>query len=109
MIDFWTSHWYFVLPLENRMKKFVTWNLLVNFLLASCMVTLAKKKDHDESAPTSRFPAAYTKVVKGGNRFEQPAYFGLMASDGIRKVDAKILYARLQAAVAANERYKALY
>lgn len=80
-------------------------------VIASCLTASAKKNEKQElkQQPATGFGLAYTRVVKGADRFEDAGYFKLMASDGIRNVDPKALYARLQAAVAANERYKALY
>jgi hypothetical protein len=101
---------------EDTMKCLVLRSVVFLLLFMSCTFLLAndkKKKDGPASAatatPATAFPAAYTKLVDGATRFENPDYFSLMASDGIKKTDAKSLYARLQAAVAANERYKALY
>jgi hypothetical protein len=92
------------------MKKFSKVTLVVILLLATCVSALAKKKESNQEVnPVTGFPAAYTKVVQGGLRFENPDYFKLMAADGITKVDGKALYSRLQAAVSANELYKALY
>jgi hypothetical protein len=94
--------------MKNQIKSTV-----IAFLLFTFTVTaVAKKKEKIEketSAPATGFPAAYTKVVEGAQRFENPDYFKLLAADGITKVDAKALYMRLQAAVNNNERYKALY
>jgi hypothetical protein len=79
--------------------------------VAFCVTAFAKDKEHQEvkQQPAAGFATAYTKVVKGAERFENANYFTLMAADGIHKVDPKTVYERLQAAVAANERYKALY
>ena len=80
-------------------------------MVAFCVTAFARDKEHREvkQQPATGFATAYTKVVKGAGRFENANYFTLMAADGIHKVDPKTLYERLQAAVAANERYKALY
>lgn len=80
-------------------------------LIAFCSTLPAQEKKSSDSKATaaSGFPAAYTKLVDGAVRFESADYFRLMAADGITKVDAKALYSRLQAAIGANERYKALY
>jgi len=90
------------------MKKQCMIGFVAILAFASCSGTFAKKKEHEEVSSIG-FPTPYTKIVKGAERFENSGYFTLMASDGIRKVDAKALYSRLQAAVAANERYKALF
>src|SRR5579859_2493215 len=84
---------------------------LVSFLLViSCIAAYAKKKEHEQVNPQAiGFGTAYGHVVEGAERFDNANYFNLMAADGLRKVDPKALYERLQAAVAANERYKALY
>jgi hypothetical protein len=95
--------------MESVMKTGGTKTLIVFILFAFCITVAAKKKDHDEAKSRAAFAAPYTKVVRGAERFENANYFSLMASDGIRKIDAKVVYARLQAAVAADERYKALY
>jgi len=57
----------------------------------------------------SAYPETFVGTISDGQRFRDPDYFKMLAADGILKVDAQALYARLQAAVAANERYKALY
>jgi hypothetical protein len=94
---------------EDVMKKSMS---LVSILMVACCVTaFAKEKERQavSQPPANGFAPAYTKVVKGAERFENANYFTLMAADGIHNVDPKVLYERLQAAVAANERYKALY
>jgi hypothetical protein len=91
------------------MKKQHLASLVAFFLFSSSIPVLANKKQPEPAKPATGFPGAYTKLVDGAGRFDNAAYFNLMASDGINKVDAKALYGRLQAAVAANERYKALY
>ena len=91
------------------MKRSV--GLVSVLMVASCLTAFAKKNEKQEvkQQQATGFGTAYTRVVKGAERFEDANYFKLMASDGIRTVDPKALYVRLQAAVAANERYKALY
>jgi hypothetical protein len=92
------------------MKKLGALSLVSFLLFTSCLTAVAKKKEKEQEVkPATGFAIPYTKVVKGADRFENAPYFTLMASDGIRKVDAKALYERLQVAVAADERYKALY
>lgn len=94
------------------MKNLSKASVVTVLLFAFSATTFAKKKENKEVAlntPSTAFPAAYTKVVQGAQRFDNPDYFKLLAADGITKADAKALYARLQAAVRANERYKALY
>ena len=91
------------------MKRSV--GLVSVLMVASCLTAFAKKNEKQEvkQQQATGFGTAYTRVVKGAERFGDANYFKLMASDGIRTVDPKALYVRLQAAVAANERYKALY
>jgi hypothetical protein len=55
------------------------------------------------------FPEAYLQGVSGAQRFRNPTYFKLLAGSGVRLVDPKTLFARMQAAAAENDRYKALY
>lgn len=55
------------------------------------------------------FPETLMHTVQAGHRFADPGYFHLMAGDGLRSVDPRALYARLQSAVQAKEKYKALY
>ena len=57
----------------------------------------------------SAYPETFVGAITDGQRFRDPGYFKMLAADGILSVDPQALYARLQAAVAANERYKALY
>jgi hypothetical protein len=57
----------------------------------------------------SAYPETFVRTITDGQRFQDPGYFGLMAANGIQSVDQRALFSRLQAAVAANERYKALY
>jgi hypothetical protein len=97
---------------EDAMKNLSKTSVVIFLLFAFSVTAFAKKKEHKEVAvhpPSTAFPAAYTKVVPGMQRFENLDYFKLMAAEGLTKVDAKALYSRLQAAVSANEGYKALY
>lgn len=84
------------------------WILAVVVMLLPGVSANAKKKVVEQTNDTA-FPEAFVRKVDGAQRFQNPAYFSLMAGSGIQSQDVKVLYARLQAAVAANERYKALY
>jgi hypothetical protein len=82
--------------------------LIVVVLLLAALSSYAKPKVKTQ-VPDSSFPTTLLQTVEGAQRFQNPDYFGLLASGGIKSVDSKALFARSQAAVRANESYKALY
>lgn len=92
------------MKLSVKLSPFVVMTLL--FL--PCISANAKKKTTHDASKIG-FPEAFIRRVEGAQRFRDPAYFNLMAASGLQLGDPKALYARLQAAAAANEHYKALY
>ncbi len=68
-----------------------------------------KKVAKPENTFVQTFPDTYLNGLDNGKRFKDPAYFKLMASDGLRGSDPKGLFQRITAAVEAGQNYKALY
>ena len=96
----------------NSTKISCALNLLRLALLAAAIplgVVRCLAAEKDRANAVAGFPETVISTLNGGQRFRDPAYFRLMAGDGLRSVDPQVLYARLQVAVHANERYKALY
>ena len=81
--------------------------------LATTMVTVSlmgagSKVKNEGDLTKAPYPETVLKRVNRAE-FRDPAYFKLMAADGIRSVDPKILFSLLSTAAQAGENYKALY
>jgi hypothetical protein len=60
-------------------------------------------------AADRQFPAAMHLALTDLGRFQNPVYFDLLAADGLRAVDPRAIFARIQAAAEKGDVYKALY
>jgi len=60
-------------------------------------------------ATDEMFPLAFAHGTPRGERFIDPNYSKWFAGSAIRTADPKALFARMQSATTASERYKALY
>lgn len=88
-----------------------TTRFLTTVILAATMVGAVgadDKKSATAVAPAT-FPATFLKTSPDLQRFADPAYFKMLAADGLRTADPKALYQRMAAASRAGETYKALY
>jgi len=88
-----------------------TTRILATVILAATMVGAAQADDRKPAtAPApATFPATFLKTSTDLQRFADPAYFKMLAADGLRTADPKALYQRIAAATKAGESYKALY
>jgi len=89
------------------MKK----NLLA-FLVVAVVSThgvRAEEKKVASTAVPATYPVTLLKAAPELGRFADPAYFKMLAADGLRSSDPKALYERIVAATRAREGYKALY
>jgi hypothetical protein len=85
---------------------------LLPLLILSCLtVSAGGKKDKNTNQDLSKAPFPDTVLAKldRGDRFRNADYFKLMAADGIKDADPKAIFARMTAAAALGENYKALY
>jgi hypothetical protein len=71
--------------------------------------THAEERKPDANTPAATFPETFLKTSPELRRFADPAYFKMLAADGIRTSDPKALFQRIAAATQAGEAYKALY
>jgi hypothetical protein len=83
--------------------------LVLGALMTTSVSHASDKKPAGPAASASGFPAAFLKTQPDLQRFADPAYYRMLAADGLREADPKALFARIAAATQANEGYKALY
>jgi len=88
-----------------------TTRILATVILAATTVGAVQADDRKPAtAPApATFPATFLKTSSDLQRFADPAYFKMLAADGLRTADPKALYPRIAAASKAGESYKALY
>jgi hypothetical protein len=68
------------------------------------------KETKTTATPTpATYPAALFKARPDLDRFHDPKYFNMVASDGLLTADSKALFERIAAATRSGEGYKALY
>ena len=85
---------------------------LVTFVVVAAVSTTAVRAEEKKGASTAApatYPVTLMKAAPELDRFADPAYFKMLASDGLRSSDPKALYERIVAATKAGEGYKALY
>jgi hypothetical protein len=87
-------------------------NNLLAFLIVAAVSTTAVRGEEKKVASTAvpaTYPVTLLKAAPELDRFADPAYFKMLAADGLRSSDPKALYDRIVAATKAREGYKALY
>jgi hypothetical protein len=89
------------------MKKSLT--LVITVVLASNLAAFPHADERKSGAVPAAYPATFLRTAPELQRFADPEYFRMLAADGLRSVDPKILYQRIAAATQAGEGYKALY
>jgi len=91
----------------KSIRKILT-SLTLSALMTASVVDAGDKKPALPPAAQT-FPLSYLRTQTELQRFADPAYYRMLAADGIRSADPKALFGRIAAATQANEGYKALY
>jgi hypothetical protein len=82
------------------------------FLAVAAVSTIAVRAEDNKGAAATvpaTYPVTVFKASPELDRFADPAYYRMLAADGLRSSDPKAVYERMVAAARAREGYKALY